>query len=80
MMKAKSISIFLSAMFIALTASADEGMWLVNGIDRQLYGRMRREGLRLRPEALYGGEASIADAVVAVDGGMGTGSMVSADG
>ena len=79
-MKAKSISIFLSAMFIALTASADEGMWLVNGIDRQLYGRMRREGLRLRPEALYGGEASIADAVVAVDGGMGTGSMVSADG
>lgn len=74
------VKLFIPAMLIALSASADEGMWPVNAIDLELYGRMRHAGLKLRPEEIYGGASSLADAVVAVDGGMGTGSMVSADG
>ena len=79
-MKRRFVNLSIPVMFIALTASADEGMWLVNAIDRELYGRMRHAGLKLNPEQIYGGTSSLADAVVAVDGGMGTGSMVSADG
>ena len=68
-------------MFTALTASADEGMWLVKGIDAQMYKQMRKMGLKLAPEQIYNENGTaLADAVVAVNGGMGSGSMISADG
>ncbi len=59
------------------SASADEGMWLVQRL-REIYPRMRAEGLKLSPQEIYD-ELSVAlsDAVVAVDGGMGSGSMIS---
>lgn len=74
--------VFLFAMFAAtaLSAFADEGMWLMNDMDAGLYGRMRRMGLRLKAGDIYGGEASLGDAVVSVNGGAGTGSMISDEG
>lgn len=56
-------------------------MWLVKGIDAQMYNRMRRMGLKLKPEALYNEQSpALCDAVVAINGGMGSGSMISDEG
>ena len=69
------------ALLVAMQqAAADEGMWLINNLET-IYARMRAEGLKLKPEAIYN-EAipALADAVVAVDGGMGSGSMISDQG
>lgn len=71
---------FFALLLVCGPASADEGMWLVNRLG-EIYPRMRAEGLKLRPEALYDESApALADAVVAVDGGMGSGSMISRQG
>lgn len=68
-------------MFTTLAVSADEGMWLVDGIDKGLHREMRRAGLRLAADEIYSGHgSSLSDAIVAVNGGMGSGSMISADG
>lgn len=62
-------------------AAADEGMWMIQQLDRDLLARMRAKGLRLGPQAIYDEErAALSDAVVAIDGGVGTGSMISAEG
>lgn len=59
---------------------ADEGMWLMTDLGK-IYPRMRAEGLKLKPAAIYNETLpALADAVVAVDGGMGTGSMISDEG
>lgn len=64
-------------LLAAGSARADEGMWLVQRL-REIHPRMRAEGLKLSPQAIYDEEsAALADAVVAVDGGMGSGSMIS---
>ena len=68
-------------MSTTLAAFADEGMWLVKDIDAQMYRNMRKMGLRLKSNELYNEQsAALADAVVAVNGGMGSGSMISDDG
>lgn len=71
----------LAAMVLGCTgARADEGMWLVNMLQR-IYPQMRAEGLRLKPGEIFNTErAALCDAVVAVDGGMGSGSMISENG
>lgn len=78
-MKRYIISILM--MLTTLAASADEGMWLIKDIDAQMYRQMRKMGLRLKADDLYNEQhAALADAVVAVNGGMGSGSMISDDG
>ncbi len=68
-------------MFTTLAAFADEGMWLVNGVDAQMYRRMKKMGLRLKADELYSEHSpALCDAVVAVNGGMGSGSMISDEG
>lgn len=68
-------------MFTTLAALADEGMWLVKGVDAQMYRRMKKMGLRLKADELYSEQSSaLCDAVVAVNGGMGSGSMISDEG
>lgn len=69
------------ALLLALQqAAADEGMWLVHNLG-PIYPQMRAEGLKLKPGAIYNEQgAALADAVVAVDGGMGSGSMISDQG
>ena len=60
--------------------AADEGMWPIHRLE-EVYPAMRAEGLKLRAEEIYDERtASLAAAVVAVDGGMGSGSMISDEG
>lgn len=68
------------AVLLMQTAAADEGMWMVQQLGG-VYPKMKAEGLKLPLEEIYN-EASpaLCDAVVAVDGGMGTGSMISDQG
>lgn len=63
-----------------LPVGADEGMWLMNRLN-EIYPLMRAEGLKLEAGELYNEQSpGLSDAVVAVDGGMGTGSMISREG
>lgn len=62
-------------------ARADEGMWLINTFGKVIYQQMRERGLKLTAGEIYNENApSLSDAIVAVDGGMGTGSMISEQG
>lgn len=68
------------ALLCLQPAAADEGMWLVQRL-RGIYPQMKSRGLKLKEKEIYNEQApAIADAVVAVDGGMGTGSMISDQG
>ncbi|MCF0172438.1 MAG: S46 family peptidase [Bacteroidales bacterium] len=72
----------LTALLVAITPSlfADEGMWLVGGIDKGLMSKMRSAGLKLSAEEIFSENgASLSDAVVALDF-MGTGSFISPEG
>jgi hypothetical protein len=63
------------------TASADEGMWLVNLLDKQLYGQMKIKGLKVKPNEIYNEEGgALANAIVAIDGGGCSGSIISPEG
>lgn len=65
-MKRTVLSVLM--MLTTLAAVADEGMWLVKGIDAHMYNRMRRMGLKLKPEALYNEQSpALCDAVVAIN-------------
>ena len=74
----KRLLLLVSAAVLCCgTARADEGMWLVNMLTK-IYPQMRAKGLKLKVDDIYSTERpSLCDAVVAVDGGMGTGSMIS---
>ena len=59
---------------------ADEGMWLIQSLDRALEKNMKARGLKLGAREIYNEEAgSLADAVVSL-GFYCTGSMISEDG
>lgn len=66
----------------ALSAIADEGMWLVNDIDAAMYKQMRKMGLKLPLNGIYSeqNELALSNAVVAVNFGSGSGSIISEDG
>lgn len=74
----KRLLLLLSAAVLCLgDVRADEGMWLVNMLGR-IYPEMRAKGLKLKVDDIFSLEhPALCDAVVAVDGGMGTGSMIS---
>ena len=74
------LTMLSAAVLCCGSARADEGMWLVHLLDK-IYPQMRAEGLRLKPGEIFNSErAALCDAVVAVDGGMGSGSMISEQG
>ncbi|MBO4743465.1 MAG: S46 family peptidase [Bacteroidales bacterium] len=61
-------------------ARADEGMWLVQNIDKALQKNMKARGLKLRAREIYNEEAgSLSDAIVSL-GFYCTGSMISDEG
>ena len=63
-------------------ASADEGMWMINAIDRALEKNMKARGLKLGAREIYDADAkgtTLSDAVVALDFGC-TGSIISDEG
>ncbi len=73
------ISILALTVFAALSASADEGMWMINAIDRALEKNMKARGLRLGAREIYDADAkgtTLSDAVVALDFAC-TGSIIS---
>ena len=67
-------------LFCAANAFADEGMWMIQTIDRVLEKKMRAAGLKLDAKTIYDEEKeSLSDAVVALSFSC-TGSMISQDG
>jgi hypothetical protein len=78
----KIILIIAAAILISIpsVSTADEGMWMVNLIEKGLMSKMKKAGLRLPPNVIYDENAvSLSDAVVALDFGC-TGSMISNNG
>jgi len=65
--------------FLFLASQAEEGMWLLDSVDRLPIDSLKALGLKLDPEEIYNPKGGgIADAVVRVGGG--TGSFVSPKG
>ncbi len=59
---------------------ADEGMWMVNLLNKLNYGKLNEMGLRLSPEDIYSiNHSSLKDAIVIFGGGC-TGEMISEKG
>jgi len=76
----KRIVLVTALLFCTVSAFADEGMWMINTIDRVLEKRMKAAGLKLDSKTLYDEEQeSLSDAVVSLAFGC-TGSMISNDG
>ena len=77
----KRIVVLAAALLLcAATAFADEGMWMINTIDRMLEKKMKATGLKLDGKMIYDEEKeSLSDAVVALSFSC-TGSMISPDG
>lgn len=81
-----------SVSTLCTKAHADGGMWLVNNIDPQLYALMKKAGLKMTPAQIYSGSSlnaavgsksnkpSLSNAVVALNGGECSGSIISAEG
>ncbi|MBP5333859.1 MAG: S46 family peptidase, partial [Bacteroidales bacterium] len=64
----------------AFAAQADEGMWLIQCLDKALAKNMKARGLKLGAKEIYNEEAgSISDAIVSL-GFYCSGSMISEDG
>ena len=74
----KRILIYIGLCLLSiLELRADEGMWLIHNL-KPIYEQMKERGLLLDLEAIYHPDSvSLADAVVMIDGGVGTGSMIS---
>ena len=78
----KAILICLIFCLGAYMSRADEGMWMINGIDKALEKKMKQRGLKLSADEIYNADAegaSISDAVVSLDFGC-TGSVISDEG
>jgi len=73
--------LFTLLLFLAAwTARADEGMWLIQCLDRALEKNMRARGLKLGAREIYNEEAGgLSDAIVSL-GFYCSGSMISEDG
>lgn len=87
--------LFVLAVAITASAQlrADEGMWMVNTFHSSIYPVMKKMGLKLKPNQIYNlkdlpGDiisgntpaGAISNAIVAMDGGMCSGSIISKNG
>ncbi|MBQ6957173.1 MAG: S46 family peptidase [Bacteroidales bacterium] len=76
----KRILLIATLLLSSFSSFADEGMWMINTIDRMLEKRMKATGLKLDGKMIYDEEKeSLSDAVVALAFSC-TGSMISPDG
>ena len=79
-MKLLKIGFAAALLLCAVSAFADEGMWMINTIDRALEKKMKAGGLKLDGRMIYDEDReSLSDAVVALSFSC-TGSMISNDG
>lgn len=77
----KSVIVSLCILGNSLVAKADEGMWLVHLMAQTNYEAMKAKGVKLSAEEIYSEMTpSLKDAVVALDFGSCTGSMISKSG
>lgn len=79
----KSIKFIILFVLAVLTGSqnavADEGMWMINAIDKALEKNMKQRGLKLSAKEIYNADAegaTVSDAIVSMAFGC-TGSMIS---
>jgi len=71
-------SVIVILLFSALTVP-DEGMWMMNQLDKLPWEKMQKTGLQLTPEQIYNPSGtSLKDAIVLLGGG--TSSFISAEG
>lgn len=76
----KKILSVLALSLVCFAAMADEGMWMINMLDKALERKMRDAGCKLKSEVIYDSEKeSLSDAIVSLDFGC-TGSMISDEG
>ncbi len=74
----KGIFYLLLAALLPISAAADEGMWMVNTFQHAIYPQMKKAGIKLKPGEIYNETSpAICNAIVAIDGGMGSGSVIS---
>jgi len=74
------ILLFSLAIIVAPTR-ADEGMWLISLLNELHSGNLEQMGLKLKPDELFSTQkASLKDAIVAIDKGSCTGSIISQNG
>ena len=77
----KSIFATLLIVSSAFTTKADEGMWLIHLMAQTNYEAMKAKGVELSAEEIYSETTpSLKDAIVALDFGSCTGSMISKNG
>ena len=76
----KKLFLTLCAAFVALSAAADEGMWLLPYLKKMNEKDMREKGFKLSAEDVYSmNKTSLKDAIVIFGGGC-TGEIVSKEG
>jgi len=81
MAKRTFLILIISMCCLNLKVKADEGMWLPLLIDRLNYIDMQKMGCHLTADEIYSvNNSSIKDAIVAINDGMCSGEMVSAEG
>ena len=77
-MKKSILTVILACL--AVSAYADEGMWMINMLDKALERNMKARGLKLKANEIYNEEqGGVSDAVVSLAFGC-TGSMISDEG
>lgn len=78
----KFILVLLAGIIASQKLYADEGMWMVNAIDKALEKKMHERGLKLSAKEIYNADAegaSLTDAIVSLEFGC-SGSVVSDQG
>ena len=76
----KRIFAIVAALCLALTASADEGMWLLPLLQKMNGKALKEAGCKLTPDEIYSiNHSSLKDAVIHFGGGC-TGEIISSDG
>ena len=76
----KRIFAIVAALSLALTASADEGMWLLPLLQKMNGKALKEAGCKLTPEEIYSiNHTSLKDAIIHFGGGC-TGEIISGEG
>jgi hypothetical protein len=73
--------LFTFALLLSVNLKADEGMWMINLIERLNSADMQKMGLQLTPQEIYSiNQSSVKDAIVMINDGHCTGFVVSREG
>ena len=77
MKRISSLIVLVLLLFGGRTVRSDEGMWMVNLLNKLNYGELTDMGLKLSPEDIYSAnQSSLKDAIVVFGGGC-TGEIIS---